>query len=225
MPPLNPLLRCAPLLLSTALLSGGLMTSAQAGEAYGAVGFPGVMGGYAQTVNEHLVLRADYATLGRHNKDGEREGINYRGKLKLARVGLFADYFPARGSGFRLTGGLTVNDMSLKLRSNMPAGSTINVGGVNYIATGNEYLNADVKIPKVTPYIGIGWGHHRREPGWGLIADLGVSIGKAKLDVDTNLASYGVQQADIDREVRDLRDDVGKVRVVPQLSLGASYRF
>ena len=104
-------------------------------------------------------------------------------------------------------------------------GSTVNVGGTNYVATGNEYLNADVKIPKVTPYVGIGWGHHRREPGWGFLADLGVSIGKAKLDVDTNLASYGVSQADIDREVEDLKDDVGKVRVVPQLSLGVSYRF
>lgn len=224
MPSLHPLLRCAAAALSATLLSVGMMASAHAGEAYGAVGFPGVMGGYAQPINERVVLRADYASLGSHNKDGQREGINYRGKLKLARVGLFADYFPS-ATGFRLTGGLTFNDMSLKLRSNMPAGSTINVGGVNYIATGNEYLNADVKIPKVTPYIGIGWGHHRREPGWGLIADLGVSIGKAKLDVDTNLASQGVQQADIDREVRDLRDDVAKVRVVPQLSLGASYRF
>ena len=207
-----------PSLLSHRLLAAIAMTGlaaaahlpAQAGEAYGAVGFPGVM--------------ADYASLGTHNKDGEREGINYKGKLKLARVGLFADYFPT-GNGFRLTGGLTFNDMSLKLRSNMPAGSAINVGGTNYVATGNEYLNADVKIPKVTPYLGIGWGHHSRTPGWGFLADVGVSIGKAKLDVDTNLASYGVSQADIDREVEDLRDDVGKVRVVPQVSLGVSYRF
>ena len=207
-----------------ALLAAALQSSAHAGEAYGAVGIPGVMGGYAHTLNDRLALRADYASLGSHNKDGNREGINYKGKLKLARVGLFADYFPAAG-GFRLTGGLTFNDMSLKLRSNMPAGSTINVGGTNYVANGNEYLNADVKIPRVTPYLGIGWGHHRREAGWGFIADAGVSIGKAKLDVDTNLATYGVSQADIDREVRDLRDDVAKVRVVPQLSLGMSYRF
>lgn len=213
-----------PALALAAALSPLMHSTAQAGEAYGAVGFPGVMGGYAQTVNDRLVLRADYASLGTHNKNGEREGINYKGKLKLGRVGLFADYFPG-GNGFRLTGGLTVNDMSLKLRSNMPAGSTINVGGTNYIANGNEYLNADVKIPKVTPYVGIGWGHHRGEPGWGFIADLGVSIGKAKLDVDTNLASYGVSQADIDREVKDLKDDVAKVRVVPQLSVGMSYRF
>ncbi|WP_233584607.1 hypothetical protein [Aquabacterium soli] len=211
-------------LAAAATLAAVLHTPARAGEAYGAVGIPGVMGGYAHTLTDRVVLRADYASLGSHNKDGNREGINYKGKLKLARVGLFADYFPA-GGGFRLTGGLTVNDMSLKLRSNMPAGSIVNIGGTNYIANGNEYLNADVKVPKVTPYVGIGWGHHRREPGWGFIADVGVSIGKAKLDVDTNLATYGVSQADIDREVQDLRDDVAKVRVIPQLSVGMSYRF
>lgn len=201
-----------------------LQTTAHAGEAYGALGIPGVMGGYAHTLNDRVTLRADYASLGSHKKDGEREGINYKGKLKLARVGVFADYFPA-SSGFRLTGGLTLNDMSLKLRSNMPAGSIVNIGGTNYVANGNEYLNADAKIPRVTPYVGIGWGHHRREAGWGFIADVGVSIGKAKLDVDTNLASYGVSQADIDREVDDLHDDVAKVRVIPQLSVGMSYRF
>lgn len=213
-----------PALALAGALTATLVSPAQAGEGYGAVGFPGVMAGYAQAIDSRVVLRADYASLGTHDKDGEREGINYKGKLKLARVGLFADYFPA-GGGFRLTGGLTFNDMTLKLRSNMPAGSNVNIGGTNYVATGNEYLNADVKIPRVTPYIGIGWGHHRREPGWGFLADLGVSIGKAKLDVDTNLASYGVSQADIDREVDELRDDVAKVRVVPQLSLGMSYRF
>ena len=207
-----------------AALTAALVSNAHAGEAYGALGIPGVMGGYAHTLNDRVALRADYASLGSHKKDGDREGINYKGKLKLARIGLFADYFPG-SSGFRLTGGVTVNDMSLKLRSNMPAGSAITIGGQGYIATGNEYLNADVKIPKVTPYLGIGWGHHRREAGWGFIADVGVSIGKAKLDVDTNLASYGVQQSDIDREVEDLRDDVAKVRVIPQLSVGMSYRF
>lgn len=216
--------RLAATILAAALLAT-LLDSAHAGEAYGAVGFPGVMAGYAHTVNDRLVLRADYASLGTHNKDGQREGIDYKGKLKLARVGLFADYFPGRGNGFRLTGGLTVNDMSLKLRSNLSAGSTVNIGGTPYLVTGGEYLNANVKIPDVTPYIGIGWGHHRQEPGWGVVADLGVSIGKAKLDVDTNLASRGVPQPAIDQEIKDLKDDVAKVRVVPQFSLGMSYRF
>lgn len=217
-----------PGLVATVLAAAVLATlldSAHAGEAYGAVGFPGVMAGYAQTINDRLVLRADYASLGTHNKDGQREGIDYKGKLKLARVGLFADYFPGRGNGFRLTGGLTINEMSLKLRSNLRAGSFVNIGGTSYPVTGDEYLNADVKIPRVTPYIGIGWGHHRQEPGWGVVADLGVSIGKARLDVDTNLASRGVDPDDIDREIKDLKDDVAKVRVVPQLSLGMSYRF
>lgn len=209
--------------LSLSSLIAGLHGTARAGEAYGAIGIPGLMGGYAQEVSPRVTLRADYATLGSRQVDGTEEGIYYRGRAKARRVGLFADYFPM-SNGFRITSGLTINHMKVKLNSDF-SGGTVNVGGMDYVVGNGAYLNAQVQMPRVTPYLGIGWGHHRREPGWGVVADLGVSIGRAKVDVDTNLAAFGVPQTDIDREIRELRDAAHDIRVIPQASVGMSYRY
>jgi len=83
----------------------------------------------------------------------------------------------------------------------------------------------DIKFPKVTPYVGIGWGHQATTKGWGVVADMGVSLGRAKLRANTNLVGNGITQDDVDRELKDLREGVGKIRFWPQLTVGASYRF
>lgn len=214
-----------PLMAALVLVAlSGASVQALAGQAYANAGFPGLMVGYAQAVNDLVTLRADYATLGSQSKNGVQEGIEYKGKAKISRVGLFADYFPL-GNSFRLTGGLTLNDVKVNLRSNFQTGTTVNVGGTNVPVTSSDYFNVEVKFPKVTPYVGVGWGLQDQAPGWGFVGDLGVSVGKAKVAVDTNVKDKGVSQADIDRETQELRDGVGKVRVLPQLTVGVSYRY
>jgi len=212
------------LLLSAACL---MAPAAHAGSAYAQVGIPGIGIGYAQALNEVVTLRGDFSTLGSHTKNGSQEGINYEGKVKVSRWGLFADYFPL-GNGFRVTGGATVNDMSVKLRSNVLAGTPLSIGNATVTADGTERFNADIKFPKVTPYIGIGWGHMDKEPGWGFVGDVGVSIGRAKVTIDTNViqrSGGAITQADVDRETQELKDGVGKIRVLPQATLGVSYRY
>jgi hypothetical protein len=56
---------------------------------------------------------------------------------------------------------------------------------------------------------------------------VGASIGRAKVtgSVSGPNVSGNVTQADIDRELEEVRDGVGKIRAVPQLSLGVNYRF
>jgi hypothetical protein len=212
---------CAMGLLTLALVGPD---AAQAGSAYAQVGVPGIGIGYAQALHEAVTLRGDFSTLGTHNKNGNQEGIDYNGKVKANRWGLFADYFPL-GNGFRLTGGATINDVTVKLRSNIAPGTSVTVGNTTVTANGTEYFNADIKFPKVTPYIGIGWGHMDKAPGWGFVGDLGVSFGRAKVSIDTNIAQRGVSQADIDRETQEVKDGVGKIRVLPQATLGVSYRY
>lgn len=214
----------AGLLLGAACL---IAPAAHAGSAYAQVGVPGIGIGYAQALNEVVTLRGDFSTLGSRTKNGSQEGINYEGKVKLSRWGLFADYFPM-ANGFRLTGGATVNDMSVKLRSNVVAGTTLSVGDANVTADGTERFNVDIKFPKVTPYIGIGWGHMDKEPGWGFVGDVGVSFGRAKVTIDTNVierSNGNIKQADVDKETQQLKDGVGKIRVLPQATLGVSYRY
>lgn len=219
------MIRQALLAVPAALFLGAPL--AHAGEAYVALGFPIVQVGYAHSVNQQLGLRADFGTSGSYNHNGAEEGIDYKGKLNLHRVGLFADYFPFSG-GFRLTGGMTLNTAELKLNSKLTPGQSVMIGDQTYTTNGSEYLNVQVKMPKVMPYVGIGWGHQAGDAGWGFVADLGVSIGRAKLSYQTNLiekSGGAVTQADIDKEVSELRDGVGKVRVLPQVSLGVSYKF
>lgn len=211
------------LALCTGFVGVGWAPPVQAGATYGAVGFPGVMGGYAHTVNDHVVLRADYAALRSRDKNGEEEGIVYKGRVKFARVGLFADYFPL-GNGFRVTGGMTINRMKAELKSDFHGG-VVNVGGMDVPVTPSDYFNVEVEMPRATPYVGIGWGHHGQAAGWGFFADVGVSIGKPKVSVHTNLQERGATQADIDRETRELRETAEKIRGIPQISVGVSYRY
>jgi hypothetical protein len=204
-----------------------LAPAAHAGSAYAQVGVPGVGLGYAQALNDVVTLRGDFSTLGSHTKNGTQEGVNYEGKVKVSRWGLFADYFPL-GNAFRVTGGATINDMSVKLRSNVVAGTALSIGNATVSADGTERFNVDIKFPKVTPYIGIGWGHLDKEPGWGFVGDVGVSFGRAKVSIDTNVIERSggqIKQADVDRETQEIKDGVGKIRVLPQATLGVSYRY
>lgn len=194
-----------------------------AAEVYGGIGLPGAMIGFAQPVSDTVTLRGDFATLGSHDKDYDEDGIKYKGHLKTDRLGLFADWFPFNG-GFRLTGGLTFNSWKLDLNA-QGNGSTITIGNNTYALSANDRFDVTVEFPKTTPYLGIGYGH-QKESGLGFLFDLGVSIGKAKLSESHSGPNLGsASQADIDKELAELRDGVGKVKVLPQLSIGLNYRF
>lgn len=199
--------------------------SVRAGEVYGGMGFPGVMVGYAHPLSDSATLRADYATLGTRSDTTTEEGITYNTKIKVNRLGLFADWFVRPGSSFRLTGGLTSNQYKVDL-SGGGIGSTINIGNTTYALTAGDRFDVHIKFPNTTPYLGVGWGHQKADKGWGFHADLGGSIGKAKVTTSLSGAlAAQVSQADVDAETAEIRDGVGKIRFVPQLTVGVSYRF
>jgi hypothetical protein len=198
-----------------------------AGEVYGSVGLPGVVVGYAHTVNQHLGLRVDAGTTGSFTRSRTESGIPYSVKFKYNRIGLFGDYFPF-GGRFRFTTGLTINDTALTLKTRFDGNTSVTFNQTTITPTANDRFDATVKIPRITPYFGLGWGHQAREAGLGFIADVGVSIGRAKLSVHQNLLENypGIlTQNDIDVKTGELRDNVAKVRVLPQASIGISYRY
>lgn len=202
-------------------------SSSHAAEVYASVGLPGLVVGYAHTVNQQLGLRVDAGTTGSFARNRTESGIPYSVRFEYNRIGLFGDYFPFAGR-FRLTTGLTVNDTALSMKSRFDGNTSVTFSDTTITPTVNDRFDAMVKIPRVTPYLGIGWGHHAREAGLGFIADLGVSIGRAKLSVQQNLLENypGVlTQNDIDVKTDELRENVDKVRVLPQASVGLSYRY
>lgn len=205
------------------------LTGAHAQEVYLGAGLFGAQLGYAHSVNSSVNLRADYMTLGTRNKTSTESGTTYQSKLDLSRTALLADWFPFEGSTFRLTAGATFNDMAFDLNAG-GAGTTVDINGKSYALGANDKLNIQVKMPRTTPYLGIGWGHKPAGKGWGFHADVGAIIGSFKVSETrsgalVNGGALGVTQADMDKELQDVRDSVAKLKVLPQLTLGVAYRF
>jgi len=198
--------------------------NAQAGEVYTSIGLPGLTIGYSAPVTDNISLRADLSTLGSPTRHRSIDAVEYDVKVKADRLGLFADWFVS--DGFRATGGLTFNNARADLngRGN---GGTITIGGTNYAAGPDDRFEGQVRYPNTMPYLGLGYGHAAGTKGWGLVFDLGIAIGRAKVTGSAAgpLLSQSVSQQDTQKEVDKVRDKLAKVPGIPQLSVGAAYSF
>jgi hypothetical protein len=205
---------------AAALLSAG---SARAGELYVKGGFPGVYLGWAQPLSSYFGLRLDTATLGTVNERRTEDGIAYDATIKGNRTALLADWF-VFGGGFRFTGGITSSKYSLDLLAT-GAGGNITVGNTNYTTTASDRFSVKIKMPSSMPYVGLGWGHQSHS-GLRFSFDIGAKLGKASLSYALSGPwTTSVSQADIDAELAELREGVGRIRAVPQLTLGLGYSF
>lgn len=215
------------LALSALALAALAHAPAYAGSSYVSVGLPGAVVGYAFSVNEKLGLRVDAGTTGSFKRTQNSSGVNFDSTAKYDRFGAFGDYF-IFGGGFRITGGLTINKAMLDLKSHFDGSTSVNINGTPLTPTANDYFNARVKFPAVMPYIGIGWGHQAQSNGLGFTADLGVSIGRAKLTTSSNIAQNHpgvISDADIAAKSEELRQNVGDIVVLPAGSVGLNYRY
>jgi hypothetical protein len=210
------------LVLLAALAAIG--SAVQAQDSYVGLGLPGLYTlGYAYPMSATWGLRADYAGGLNISKDGNQDGVNVTGNFKASRLGAFADWFPL-GGGFRLVGGLTVNDIKADFNGVGSGTSTIN--GQTVAMTG-ETFNVQVKFPNTTPYFGIGYGHQKSDAkGFGFYADLGVMVGTFTADTTTSLVTSGkVTQADVDAQTQKIRDSLSGLSALPSASLGMLYRY
>jgi hypothetical protein len=207
-----------------AVLGLACFGSAHATELYLGLGLPGVGLGLAQPVSPSFTLRADVFTLGSRDVTDTESGIRYTGNYQLQRAALLADWFPFSGS-FRFTGGAAFNTYKIALDAS-GSGGTLTIGDRTYTTSAADGLNVEVKFPKTTPYVGIGWGHQTGS-GFRFSADIGAAIGRATVTATARgqLAAQPDIQANIDKELVELRNGVGKIRVIPQLSIGLGYRF
>jgi hypothetical protein len=214
------------LLIAAAIAASSAAAPVRAGEFYAGAGLPGLMLGFAQPIDESITLRGDWATLGSRSKRYTESGVAYDGKASFNRTGLFGDWFVS--GGFRLTGGVTFNNLKADLVARGDGVTPFDIGGRVFVADPADQLNVKVSYPKTTPYLGVGYGHQLGE-GWGFTFDLGASYGKATVSETHSGPNLGnpavVTQADIDREMIDVRDAVAKFKYIPQLSLGFSRRF
>jgi len=210
---------------AAALASGLLLAAgpAHAGELYLKGGLPGAILGWAQPMGSYFGLRVDVGSIGTISERRTEDGITYDGRLKADRTALLADWFVFGGS-FRFTGGVTSANYALDLAAT-GAGGTLTLGDTTYTTTAADRFSVKVKMPTSMPYVGLGWGHQSNS-GLRFSLDLGAKLGKAALSYTLSGPWAGsVAQSDIDAELAELRDGVGKIKLVPQLTLGLGYSF
>jgi len=81
----------------------------------------------------------------------------------------------------------------------------------------------DIEVPVIAACNGhtVGGGF-----GLSLMADLGASIGRATVTTRAQGPLLGqVSDEDLHQETRELREGVGRVRAIPQATIGMAYRF
>lgn len=197
-------------------------------------GFPGVGVGYAYGVNPNFGIRVDVTTLGSHSVNEESGNLNYNGSLKYNQAGLYGDWFPS-ANNFRLSAGLQFRNAHIRGEGRPNSLDVMSVGDVDVLVDSGDSLHAQIKFPKVAPYIGIGWGLNTaaNSKGWSVFADLGATLGKPKVSMYVNdslstkldAATGGNGQDEINKQVATLRSDTNKWKLTPQLFVGVAYKF
>jgi hypothetical protein len=172
----------------------------------------------------------DYTDNGR-----EASGIFYDAKARLRTGEALLDFHPG-GRAFRLSAGAMYNDTRIDGRSLPPASGSYNIGGVLVPLSVVGTLDGRIDFDPVIPYVGLGWGN-AVGPGRSVrfAADVGVVFqGKGnvtltpRIPAGSPLNSPVARQAFqvlLDREERDIEDDVADYTAYPVVSVGVSYRF
>lgn len=211
-------------ILAAIVLALSASTSAMAGDVYGQIGTEGLGLGYAHHINDKFNVRAEVNTYSSKNYTHEADGMAYEGKLTLGGASVLADYFPF-ANRFRVSTGVVFNNGSLT-GSASAVGGSYEFNGKSYAYTDGDKVTAHVDFGKVSPYLGIGFGHTPRAKGFGFFTDIGVMAQSAKstITVSGDLASR-MDPADLEAERRELQDSVDKFKAYPVIKMGVSYAF
>jgi len=159
------------------------------------------------------------------------------GKLKADQLGLYADWFPMGGS-FRFTAAVHQRKLQVNAEGKPDAFGEMEINNTTITVDANDSVKGKVEFSRFAPYLGIGWGHQSTKPGFGFIADLGVSFGKpktklsvsdsvrAKLDaVGAATGRANLADEEIAAQRKELDDVVGGIKIWPQAYIGVSYNF
>lgn len=184
--------------------------------------------GLTETINARVNLSGFNA-----DDDFTENDIDYKADLELRSLGANIDWHPFR-NGFRVTGGLLINNSSMDLEAG--GSGLVEIGDDTYDLD-NLSIDGDIELGNnVVPYLGVGFGnavHSNRR--WGFNADVGVAFtGSPEVDLDGSVDDPsalppGVTeddfQDDVKKEEDDIQDELDDINVVPVISIGVSYKF
>ena len=206
-------------------LAATLPMAAQAGQngvVFTQVGVTGIGIGYAQSVAPDFAIRGQVSALPnvsgtgpvKFGSLGDTGQVN--ANLTWSAVQIVADWYPSKGNGFRVSGGLVINNSKLAL------------DGTGKVGPQNVNINGEVKVSDgVAPYLGIGYSTRPKDAkGWGFMVDAGVAFQKptASLTIP-DPAQAALLEADRVKQLADMQDAINPLKAMPMLSIGVSYAF
>ncbi len=153
------------------------------------------------------------------------EDVDYDGDLRLMSFGLLGDLYLFETS-FRLTGGGFLNRNKIDLTATPT--SSVEIGGTMYAPSQVGNLDGGARFNDFAPYAGLGYTSNRDEPGFSFVFDAGVMFqGGSKVFLNATGPANAIPgfAADLERERRDIKDDIDDFRYYPVLKVGLAYRF
>jgi hypothetical protein len=223
---MNTALRSA--LYGIATAASLLATSAIAQQSRWSMGLSGGTLGIGPQVafrpNAHFGVRANAGFLS-VSRDQEVDDIDYDGELDLNSYGAMLDWFPT-GGGLRISLGGRVNNTEIELVGRPT--TSVTVGNTTYTPQQIGTLSGTVTTDDFAPLLTIGYGGTLAE-GFTIGAEIGVLWqGEPEIgDLRSTglLASTPQLQADIEREEREIEDDLSDYDMWPILQVEFLYRF
>jgi hypothetical protein len=173
-----------------------------------------------------------------------KDGIDYRGTLKLRSVDLTYDqYFPHTGGLHVSAGALIYNGLSANATASVPPGQTFSLGNTTYFSGASNAVSGTgtVSFRKAAPMILIGFGNllPRSHRHFGLSFEAGVVFQGSPAAI-LNLTgtacvisatagcldtSNPIVQANVQSEQNKLNRDLHPFSYYPVIQLAFSYKF
>ncbi len=213
--------KIAALVAAIAMLAAG---AAHSQEVYVQGGSLGAGVGAAMPLNSWAGVHAELEGLG-FSHSVNVDGNQYDGHLRLLQGGLYLDLFPFSSSGFRVTTGALINDDQLQAHAVPNADGNYKIGN-DYVPAVGPAPSATATLPRVMPYLGIGYGHKPVTKGFGLTLDLGVAYGRPRVPYSVpQIYTLFTTQANIDQEEQNLDNKADRYKLYPVAQIGLTYRF
>ena len=154
--------------------------------------------------------------------DYDETGVDYDADVELGGLGAFADWYPSRHGGFRVSAGVLSNRNEVDLTA--VATDPVTIGDDVYPPEVLGSVFGTVEFDDTVPYLGIGWGRFTGEKKLGFLFDLGV-VSQGAGDVTLSSSTGIVEPADLEAEAARIEEDIEDYELWPVVSVGLVIRF
>jgi hypothetical protein len=194
----------------------------------GKVGTLGPGGDLTVPITSNINARVAYNKLDLDYEDQEIENITYDVSVGLSSFSAMADWH-IFDDPFRISGGVISIDNKFRLNCRLSEDETIDLGDNTYDYEQLGTLKGRLEMDHIAPYVGIGWGNpFSSDSRLGYTCDFGVAFMNApnvSLSANGTASSQPGFMADLEKERKDLEDDLDVLKIYPVISVGLYFRF